>query len=297
MKSKNNRSGRQSSSHNSNQRNTKISSSGSHTKRGRLGGGAASHARGRQSAGSSVSLRISLGIHAVKEVLKVRPTEVFKLIIRKNWESSQDLQDLMRDAKKYHITVEERAPEALDRIGAHHQGVVCEINDLSKNDNIADFGKGEFSVILVLDGVEDPHNLGAILRTAWLMGVEAIILPLDRAVGLTPTVHKVSCGGVEHVPVIRVPNLGLAMEHLKEKGFWIYGLAAGGSKTIGQLKIASKVVWVLGAEDKGLRSTTERACDDLVSIPQLDNAASYNVSVATGITLYETRRQTNSEKV
>lgn len=298
MKGKNDRSGRKSSIHNSNPRNTKISSSSLHAKKSRQGSGGSSSVRGRQPAsGSSMPLRISLGIHAVKEVLKVRPTEIFKLIIRKNWESSQDLQDLMRDAKKYNITIEERAAEALDRIGTHHQGVVCEIKDRSKENSITALGKGESSVILVLDGVEDPHNLGAILRTAWLMGVEAIILPLDRAVGLTPTVHKVSCGGVEHVPVIRVPNLGLAMDQLKENGFWIYGLAAAGSKTIGQLKISNKVVWVLGAEDKGLRSTTEKACDDLVSIPQLDNAASYNVSVATGITLYETRRQTNSEKV
>lgn len=300
MKGKNERSGRRSLSHNSNQRNSKASGPHHYAQkggRGRLAEGNAFNVKDRQRVNSSAPLRTSLGIHAVKEAFKVRPMEIVKLIIKKNWESSKDLQDIMRIAQKHSIITEERTIEAIDRIGAHNQGVVCEIKDLSKDHDIALLGKGEFSVVLILDGVEDPHNLGAILRTAWLMGVEAIILPLDRAVGLTPTVHKVSCGGVEHVPVIRVPNLGKAIEQLKEKDFWIYGLAAGGSKAIGQLKISSKVAWVLGAEDKGLRSTTERACDDLVSIPQLDNAASYNVSVAAGITLYESRRQTDFEKV
>jgi 23S rRNA (guanosine2251-2'-O)-methyltransferase len=246
---------------------------------------------------SSLSVRVSLGIHAVREVLKVRPSEILKLIFRNNWDSSKDLQDLMREAKKHNLVIEERTSEALDRIGSHNQGIVCEINDRHKSVQIDEIGNGDSSTVLILDGVEDPHNLGAILRTAWLMGVEAIILPTDRAVGLTATVHKVSCGGVEHVPVLRVPNLSVAMELLKGKGFWIYGLSAEGSKTIGKLKISSKVAWALGAEDKGLRTTTERSCDDLVSIPQLDNAASYNVSVAAGITLYETSRQANSEKV
>jgi len=253
--------------------------------------------RSNSSSQSAVPMRISLGIHAVKEVLKVRPAEILKLIIRKGWESSQDLQELVRDAKKNHVIIEERTSEAIDRIGTHNQGVACEIKDTSKNFKLEDIGNQVPSIVLILDGIEDPHNLGAILRTSWLMGVEAIILPSDRAVGLTSTVHKISCGGVEHVPVLRLPSLGVAIEHLKEKGFWVYGLAAGGTKTIGQVKVSNKIAWILGSEDKGLRSTTERACDDLVSIPQLDNAASYNVSVAAGITLYETSRQANSEKV
>ncbi len=129
------------------------------------------------------------------------------------------------------------------------------------------------------------------------MGVEAVLLPSDRAVGLVPTVHKVSCGGVEHVPVIEVPNLSNVLSGLKDKGYWVFGLAAGGKQTMETVKIPEKIVWVLGAEDKGLRTTTERSCDELISIPQSDNAASYNVSVATGVALYETRRQASIEKV
>lgn len=242
------------------------------------------------------NLRVSLGIHAVREALKVRAKEVAKLYVRKNWESSRDLQELVSEARRFRVPIEERSPDSIDRFGSQNQGVACEINGRPKAE-VVNLGAGVRSVVLALDGVEDPHNLGAILRTAWLMGVEAVLVPSERAVGLVPTVHKVSCGGVEHVPVIEVPNLSNALTNLKERGFWVFGLAAGGTKTIRELKLPEKVVWVLGAEDKGLRTTTERSCDELVSIPQCDNAASYNVSVATGITLYETQSQASREKV
>lgn len=241
-------------------------------------------------------LRISLGIHAVREAIKVRPKDIVRLLVKKGWEASKDLQDLMSEARRYRVTIEERSPENLDKIGSHHQGVVCEISGRPRVE-LESLGGKTRSIVLALDGVEDPHNLGAILRTSWLMGVEAILLPTDRAVGLVPTVHKVSCGGVEHVPVLEVANLSNAINVLKDKGFWVFGLAAGGTKTIAELKLPEKVIWVLGAEDKGLRTTTERSCDELVSIPQLDNAASYNVSVAAAITLYETLSQVRNEKV
>lgn len=236
------------------------------------------------------SNRVSLGLHAVKEALKVRPQEIVKIALKSNWESVQELQEVASWAKRKNITIEVKRVEELDRIGSHHQGVMAEIKNF-KEISLDQIGSSTHSTLMILDGIEDPHNLGAILRTSWLMGVEAIILPTDRAVGLTPTVHKVSCGGVEHVPVLKVVNLSQAIEQLKEKGYWIYGLSAQGNKTLNQLNIAEKVAWVLGAEDKGLRTTTEKKCDELVLIPQLDNAASYNVSVAAGITLYETCRQ------
>jgi 23S rRNA (guanosine2251-2'-O)-methyltransferase len=238
------------------------------------------------------NLRVSLGFHAVREAVKVRKHDIARLLVRKNWESSKDLQDIVREARRLNIDVEERSSENLDKFGHNNQGVACEIKGRPSL-GLQELGAGVDSTVLALDGVEDPHNLGAILRTAWLMGVEAILIPTDRAVGLVPTVHKVSCGGVEHVPLIEVPNLSNALTALKEKGFWVFGLASGGANTLSQIKIPEKIIWVLGAEDKGLRTTTERACDELVSIPQIDNAASYNVSVATGITLYETRRQSS----
>lgn len=241
-------------------------------------------------------LRVSLGIHAVREAIKVRPQEVVRLLLRQGWESSQDLQSLAGEARRSKIKTEDIRAELLDRMGHHNQGVACEIKG-KPTKALEDFGSGDRSIVLALDGVEDPHNLGAILRSSWLMGVEGILLPSDRAVGLTTTVHKVSCGGVEHIPVLTVPSLPNALNSLKQKGYWIFGLAAGGKGSLGTQKIPEKIVWVLGAEDKGLRTTTERACDELISIPQLDNAASYNVSVAAGITLYETVRQAAPQKV
>lgn len=241
-------------------------------------------------------MRMSIGIHAVWEALKVRPSEVVRLKVRKNWESGKELQDLVHEARRHKIVVEEYSQEALDRVGSHNQGVICEIKGRPLIE-IEQLGMDDRSIILALDGVEDPHNLGAILRTAWLMGVEAVLLPSDRAVGLVPTVSKVSCGGIEHVPVLEVPNLANALGKLKEKNFWVFGLAAEGKSLLKQVTIPSKIVWVLGAEDKGIRITTARSCDELIAIPQVDNAASYNVSVVAGITLYETCRQLGNKKV
>ena len=143
----------------------------------------------------------------------------------------------------------------------------------------------------MLDGIEDPHNLGAILRTSWLTGVHGVLIPEDRAVGLTPTVHKVACGGVEHVPVEETTNFSNYAEDLKKKGYWIYGLSPRGKKSIFELDLPEKVVWAIGAEDKGMRVTTERLCDELVFIPQSSASASYNASVATAMALTETLRQ------
>lgn len=234
-------------------------------------------------------VRISMGIHAVNEALKVRPKQVQKIIVREGSENSREIQEILVKVQSQKLKVETVKPQFLEKLGHHNQGIACEIAGKPEA-TIETLGQGERSTVLVLDGVEDPHNLGAILRSSWLMGVEAILIPSERAVGLTPTVHKVSCGGIEHVPVLEVSNLATSLKLLKERGFWVFGLAAGGRNILGQIKIPEKIVWVLGAEDKGLRTTTQKECDELISIPQHDNAASYNVSVAAGITLYETMR-------
>jgi 23S rRNA (guanosine2251-2'-O)-methyltransferase len=115
--------------------------------------------------------------------------------------------------------------------------------------------------------------------------------PEDRSVGLSPTVHKVACGGVEHVPFEQYSQFHPKLEELKKQGYWVFGLSHKAEKNLFEIKIPEKVIWVLGAEDKGLRTTTERVCDELVCLPQADAAASYNVSVAAGMTLIETLRQ------
>lgn len=228
-----------------------------------------------------------VGHHAMKEAFHVRPQSLRELWLKQGWESSQDLREYEKWAREKKMKIHVKSPSFLDRICQTHQGAVL------LKEGRPSWGEtpAERSVFLMLDGIEDPHNLGAILRTSWLMKVDGVMIPEDRAVGLTPTVHKVACGGVEHVPVESQVNFSAAVEELKQKGFWVFGLSHKAKKTIFDLKIPERVLWAIGSEDKGLRSTTERLCDELVSIPQATDAASYNASVATAIALTETVRQ------
>lgn len=230
------------------------------------------------------------GNHAIIELIKVRAKSIKHLLIQKNWETSADLRTLMDHCVRTKITVEEKTDAEMQKICPSHQGAVA-FSDHNLEFNYTTAGWEKNALVLALDGVEDPHNLGAIMRTSWLMGVSGIILPTDRAVGLTATVHKVACGGVEHVPLSQTNNFAEPFKKLKDDGFWVFGMSHKATKTIYDLKMPERVVWVMGAEDKGLRIPTERACDELVSIPQLDANASYNVSVATALALAETKRQ------
>jgi len=235
------------------------------------------------------------GNHAIMELIAVRAKSIKHLLIQKNWETSADLRILMELVKNARLTVEEKSDAEIQKICPSHQGAVA-FSDHTLEFNYTNAGWRKHSLVLALDGVEDPHNLGAIMRTSWLMGVDGIITPADRAVGLTATVHKVACGGVEHVPMAQTNNFTDPFKKLKEDGFWVFGMSHKATKTIYDLKIPERVVWVMGAEDKGIRVPTERACDELVSIPQIDANASYNVSVATALALAETKRQWNHNK-
>jgi 23S rRNA (guanosine2251-2'-O)-methyltransferase len=238
--------------------------------------------------------RLAIGLHAVKEVLKVRPKAISKVLLKKEWASSKDHVEIASEAKRRGVTIEEKSSESLDKLGAAHQGVACFISE-SPQFKIEEIKIQKQAVILFLDGVEDPHNLGAILRTAWLMGVDGLVIPHDRAVGLTPTAHKVACGGVEHVPVLFVTSFSNLIDELKQDGFWIYGLSGDGKANLYQTRLPNKIAWILGSEDKGMRITTERSCDELITIPQKDAAASYNVSVSAAIALAETFRQLGAQ--
>jgi len=238
----------------------------------------------------SRSWRQITGTHAVFEALRVNPRSIKQAFIQKNLLTTPDVKIILDLLKMHSVQFEEKSEVDLSKICSSHQGVVV-FSDYNPAFDYTVAAWEENSLILALDGVEDPHNLGAILRTSWLMGVHGLIIPQDRAVGLTATVHKVACGGVEHVSVARINNFTDPIEKLKEAGFWVYGLSHKAKKTLHEIKYPEKVVWVLGAEDKGLRTTTEKLCDELVSIPQSAAEASYNVSVATAIALSETKRQ------
>ena len=239
--------------------------------------------------------RVIIGTHSVLEAVRINPKSVEQAWMVKGWESSHELRELgdLLKHRKIEIVIKEAA--VLERFHGN-QGAVLIAKPLPEFD-INDVLSAEEACILVVDGLEDPHNFGAIIRTAWLMGVKGILTPLDRAVGLTPSVHKVACGGVEHVPVLTTTHFGNPLEELKKNGFWVYGLSHKGKTNIYQQKLSKKIVWVIGSEDKGMRSTTEKLCDELVQIPQASVDASYNASVATAIALTETTRQIKYSKI
>ena len=238
--------------------------------------------------------RIVMGQHAILEAIQTSPKACRELWLREGWESSQDLKKIQSELRGQGTNVVVKPEAGLDRFGSH-QGAILFVASTPKLEWASVLQANQASVLL-LDGIEDPHNLGAIMRTSWLMGVKGILIPEDRAVGLTPTVHKVACGGVEHVPVEKSVNFTNSTEEMKKQGYWIFGLSHKGKKSIFDLKIPDKVVWCIGSEDRGLRSTTERLCDELISIPQASAAASYNASVATAMALSETLRQQRFQK-
>ena len=235
------------------------------------------------------------GTHAIMELLRIHPGSVQTILVQSNWRSSGDLRELMDIVQSKKIKIEEKSDQQLQEISRSHQGAVA-FSNLNLDFDFSTVAEKQKSLVLALDGVEDTQNLGAILRTSWLMGVDGLIIPEDRAVGLTATVHKVACGGAEHVPLHRANQFADPFGELKEMGFWVFGLSHKAKKTIYDLEIPEKVIWVLGAEDKGLRSPTEKACDELVCIPQASPQASYNVSVSAALALAETKRQWMKKK-
>jgi 23S rRNA (guanosine2251-2'-O)-methyltransferase len=231
-----------------------------------------------------------IGTHAIHEVLRVRPRQVKGMWIRQGWESSGDLREMHDIAQANKVKIDVKPEGVLEKFGSSQQGAAVFVDGAPEFD-MQKLAKHEKSMVLMLDGIEDPHNLGAIMRTSWLVGAHGVLIPEDRAVGLTPTVHKVACGGVEHVPVEETTNFSKYSEELKKQGYWIYGLSPRGERSIFELELPDKGVWAVGAEDKGLRVTTERLCDELAYIPQASSSASYNASVATAMALAETLRQ------
>jgi len=195
----------------------------------------------------------------------------------------QELVDLARDAGTP-VRFEDRG--SLQRVAgsAAHQGVVALGAEFhySDYDKIADTGQ----MVVVLDGVEDPHNLGAIIRTAHAAGAAAILIPERRAAGLTETVAKAAAGALEHLPVARVTNINRTLENLKKRGYWIYGVDERGAEDYNRVKWNEPAAIVLGAEGKGLHQQVRDGCDVLIRIPMSGKISSLNVSVAAGIILF-----------
>jgi 23S rRNA (guanosine2251-2'-O)-methyltransferase len=208
---------------------------------------------------------------------------------------------LLSAAKANGTVIDEVEPRRLDQLthGANHQGIVAqvapyeylELGDLIEQVKAAT----EHPVIVAVDGMTDPHNLGAIIRTAEAIGAQGLVIPQRRAVGITSTVVKVAAGALETFPVSRVVNLARALEELKSAGFWIYGTAVNASQPVDTVRFNGPIVLVIGAEGEGLSLLTQRCCDVLVSIPLQGNTPSLNASVAAGMVLYEVYRQRRSQ--
>lgn len=204
---------------------------------------------------------------------------------------------LLLQAKANGAVIDEVDPRRLSQIteGANHQGVAAQVapypyldlTDLIKQAK----AKAQQPVLVVCDGITDPHNLGAIIRTAEALGAQGLVIPQRRSVGITSTVGKVAAGALETFPIARVVNLSRALEELKAAGFWIYGAAGGTGKLLHTVKFTGPVVWVIGSEGNGLSLLTQHGCDVLVSIPLQGKTPSLNASVAASIALYETYRQ------
>ena len=230
----------------------------------------------------------------MKEALSVRPKSIQTIEIKDSWKKNNELVKIMEQAEQLNIKTKEVSGQKLSNYCEGHQGVAAHVAE-NPDFDLDQIKKSEKAIIVVLDEVEDPHNLGAILRTSWLLGVKAVVVTERRSAHLTPTACKVACGGAEHVPVVIESSLFDFVNDLKEHGFWSYGLGAEAKDTLWTVDLPEKVVWVLGAESKGLRSSTEKACDQIVSIPQASSDASFNVSVAGAMALGETVRQLSKE--
>ena len=239
-------------------------------------------------------MNVLYGINTVTEALKARG-RAFEWIGVVKERHDIRIQRVIEECRKVGVPVRVLSRVELDRMAgnAAHQGMIAvtsakQYNDL---DDLVAARRGEHSLVVVLDGVEDPHNLGAILRTADAAGADGVVIPERRAVGVTGTVAKASAGASEHLPIAKVTNISRAIEDLKAKELWIVGLDERGKQTYDQIDYKMHCAVVLGAEGKGLHDLVRRNCDFLVSIPMLGKVPSLNVSVAAGVVLYEVVRQ------
>ena len=241
------------------------------------------------------------GLHAVRTLLQRHAEKVVQLFVHKGRDDAR-IYEVLKLARDNNVKVELRGTHELDQMtqNASHQGVIAQlkrIDNLGEGalDEILD-NAGALPLLLVLDGVTDPHNLGACLRSADAAGVSAVIVPRDRAAGLSPVVRKVAAGAAETVPLIQVTNLARTMRWLKERNVWLIGTDDEAEASIYTAKLTGAIAIVMGAEGAGMRRLTKEHCDLLVNIPMAGVVESLNVSVATGVTLFEAVRQRKTAK-
>lgn len=232
------------------------------------------------------------GRNAVREALR-SDTNILK-ILASNSSKDRVLADIIELARKRGVKVQQVDARALDRECDNHQGIVAITSDFEYSTveeilNVAR-AKGKPNFILILDGVEDPHNFGSIIRVAECLGVDGIIIPKNRACPVTDTVAKVSAGAIEHIKIAKVTNLNTEIERLKESNVWVYACELGG-EDLDSADLSGNIAIVVGSEGKGVSSLTKKLCDGVVTMQMYGKVNSLNVSVATGIVLYEAVRK------
>lgn len=238
------------------------------------------------------------GIHAVAEALKAHPDRIEKLCIERGNRNSR-VRDIVELARRNRIRISFEEKSWLDRRtgGLRHQGVLCHAAEIAtfESEDILKQAKHP-GILLVLDGIEDPHNVGAILRSAEAAGVDGVFLPRHRSAGLSAAVMKSSAGAASHIKISRITNVSQFLETLKEKGFWVAGLDAASDQPIWEMDLTVPVALVLGSEGRGLHRLVKQKCDFIASLPICGSVDSYNVSVSAGMALYEVLRQRKRKK-
>ena len=245
------------------------------------------------------------GIHAVDSLLRRNPRSVAELLVQTG-RADKRVSALLELARNQGVPVRRRLRAELDAlVEGRHQGAVAvlcsdptvgaggETTNLWEEARLLDHVEGKTGpvLVLVLDGVTDPHNLGACMRSAEAAGADAVVVPRDNAVGLTPVARKVACGAGEVLPFVTVTNLSRTLRALKDRGVWLYGTAAEAEKSLYDSELTGSVALVMGAEGRGLRRLTREQCDHLIHLPMAGAVSSLNVSVAAGIFLFEVVRQ------
>jgi 23S rRNA (guanosine2251-2'-O)-methyltransferase len=236
-----------------------------------------------------------VGWHAVESLLETDFSRIVTLFIDEERHDARATA-LLKSADQQSLTIQKVSRKTLDKLTTHatHQGIAarCKVTSAIHEEWLYETLQHiENPLILILDNVQDPHNLGACLRSADAAGACAVAIPQDRAVGLTPTVRKIACGAAETTPLVQVTNLARCLRTLQELGVFLIGFAGEAEKSLYQTNLQGKIALILGAEDKGLRRLTREHCDVLVKIPMFGHVESLNVSVATGICLFEAVRQ------
>lgn len=253
------------------------------------------------SKGKDTADSVVFGWHAVMAIVEQNPASIAQVWIQEG-RSDQRRQQFLKLLQQADIGFTEVHRRDMDsRVAGNHQGVIAQIRaeaaQLDEHQLLELVAaKGKNALLLILDGVTDPHNLGACMRSADAVGVDAVVVPKDRSASLTPVVRKVACGAAESVPLVRVTNLARCLRELQEAGMWLIGADGEAEQSLYDVAVTGPIGLVMGAEGSGMRRLTREHCDQLIKLPMLGRVESLNVSVATGVCLYEVLRQRNSTR-